>query len=233
MAAAGHLSAPVAAPRGAGVVAEDVGKRFGARVVALEAVSFVVAPGELVLVAGPSGAGKSTLLNLLAGFDRPDSGRIAVAGQPLAQLRDPARFRREVLGFVFQLHHLLAGLTAEENVEIPLIPVVRRRPERLARARAALADVGLEQRRTHRPGELSGGERQRVALARALVTRPRLLLADEPTAALDSASGVQVLALLATLCRRDGTTVVLVSHDPQAPRLADRVLHLRDGHLVS
>jgi putative ABC transport system ATP-binding protein len=232
MAAAGHLSTqrPV---RGADIVAESVGKRFGERVTALERVSFEIAPGELILVSGPSGAGKSTLLNLLAGFDRPDSGRIDVAGQPLARLRDPARFRREVLGFVFQLHHLLAGLTAEENVEIPLIPVERRRGDRLRRAREALADVGLDQRAAHLPGQLSGGERQRVALARALVTSPRLVLADEPTAALDTVAGEQVLALLAGLCRRDGTTVVLVSHDPEAARLADRVLRLRDGRLLS
>jgi putative ABC transport system ATP-binding protein len=182
-------------------------------------------------VCGPSGAGKSTLLNLLAGFDRPDTGQIIVAGRELAALRDPARFRREVVGFVFQLHHLVAGLTAEENVEIPLIPSERRRPERLARVRAALVDVGLADRGTHRPAQLSGGERQRVALARALVGRPQLLLADEPTAALDSGAGEQVLAQLADLCRRDGTTVVLVSHDPHAERLADRVIHLRDGRI--
>jgi putative ABC transport system ATP-binding protein len=196
-------------------------------------VSFDVAPGDLVLIGGPSGAGKSTLLKLLAGFDRPDQGTIAVAGQPLASLTDTARFRREVLGFVFQMHHLIAGLTAEENVEIPLIPRERRRAARVARARAALADVGLTEHATHRPAQLSGGERQRVALARALVGRPRLLLADEPTAALDSAAGEEVLAQLSSLCRREGVTVVLVSHDPGAPALADRTLHLRDGRLVS
>jgi ABC-type lipoprotein export system ATPase subunit len=232
VAAAGHLRPPRSAAHGAEIVADAVGKRFGERIVALHGVSFRVAPGELVLISGPSGAGKSTLLNLLAGFDRPDAGRIAIAGQPLHELRDAARFRREVLGFVFQLHHLIGGLTAEENVELPLIPSERRRSARLRRAHAALADVGLGERYTHRPGQLSGGERQRVALARALVGRPRLLLADEPTAALDSTSGEQVLGLLADLCRRDGTTVVLVSHDPEAERLADRVLRLRDGRLL-
>jgi ABC-type lipoprotein export system ATPase subunit len=232
VAAPGHLRLPRRAAPGADIVAEGVAKRFGERIVALDGVSFTVAPGELVLISGPSGAGKSTLLNLLAGFDRPDDGRITVAGQPLHELRDAARFRREVLGFVFQLHHLVGGLTAEENVELPLIPSERRRAARLERARAALADVGLGERYTHRPGQLSGGERQRVALARALVGRPRLLLADEPTAALDSASGEQVLGLLADLCRRDATTVVLVSHDPEAERLADRVLRLRDGRML-
>jgi ABC-type lipoprotein export system ATPase subunit len=233
MATAGHLTAAPSQRHGAEVVAEGVGRRFGERIVALADVGLRIMPGELVLISGPSGAGKSTLLNLLAGFDRPDSGRILVAGQPLEQLRDVARFRREVLGFVFQLHHLISGLSAEENVEIPLIPSERRRAARLARARAALADVGLAERSTHRPAQLSGGERQRAALARALVGRPRLLLADEPTAALDSAAGKEVLGLIADLSRRDGTTVVLVSHDPEAGRLADRVLRLRDGRLVS
>jgi ABC-type lipoprotein export system ATPase subunit len=233
VAAAGHLTAPPSRRRGAEIVAEAVTRRFGERIVALADVGFAVPPGELVLISGPSGAGKSTLLNLLAGFDRPDGGRIVVAGQPLERLRDVARFRREVLGFVFQLHHLVAGLSAEENVELPLIPTGLRRSARLVQVRAALADVGLAERATHRPAQLSGGERQRVALARALVGRPRLLLADEPTAALDSVAGAEVLRLLAELSRRDGATVVLVSHDPAAERLADRVLRLRDGRLVS
>ena len=185
------------AARGAEVAIDAVTKRYGALVTALHDVSLHLEPGELVLLTGPSGSGKSTLLNLIAGFDRPDAGRIVVGGEPVASLPDPARFRREVVGFVFQLHHLIPGLTAEENVEIPLIPTVRRRAERLARARAALHEVGLDERLAHLPAELSGGERQRVALARALVGRPRLLLADEPTGALDSEASTQVLELLA------------------------------------
>jgi putative ABC transport system ATP-binding protein len=216
---------------GAELVVEAVSKRYGDRVEALRDVTFRVAPGELALLTGPSGAGKSTLLNLIAGFDRPDGGRVLVDGEDVARLRDPARFRRDVVGVVFQLHHLIGGLTAEENVEVPLIPSGDRRARRLAKARAALAEVGLAGRRTHRPAELSGGERQRVAIARALVCAPRLLLADEPTGALDSAAGRQVMELLAGLPRRHGTTVVVVSHDPAAAELADRVLTLRDGRL--
>ncbi len=190
MAAAGHLSG------GVDVVVDAVSKRFGDRVQALSGVSLTLAPGEVVLLTGPSGSGKSTLLNLVAGFDSPDAGRISVGGTSVAELDDQAAFRRDVVGVVFQLHHLIAGLTAEENVEVPLIPDVRRRAERLRRARAALEDVGLGERRTHLPAELSGGERQRVAIARAMVRRPPLLLADEPTGALDSAASEDVLNLL-------------------------------------
>ena len=220
------------AARGAEVAIDAVTKRYGALVTALHDVSLHLEPGELVLLTGPSGSGKSTLLNLIAGFDRPDAGRIVVGGEPVASLRDPARFRREVVGFVFQLHHLIPGLTAEENVEIPLIPTVRRRAERLARARAALHEVALDERLAHLPAELSGGERQRVALARALVGRPRLLLADEPTGALDSEASTQVLELLAARSREHGTTVLLVSHEPDAARHADRVVRIRDGRIT-
>jgi putative ABC transport system ATP-binding protein len=213
------------------VVVEGVGKSFGDRIRALDDVSLTLAPGEFVLLTGPSGSGKSTLLNLVAGFDRPDAGTIVVGGLSVADLDDAARFRRDVIGVVFQLHHLIPGLTAEENVEVPLIPDVRRRSERLRRARAALADVGLEERRTHLPAQLSGGERQRVAIARAMVRRPRLLLADEPTGALDSAASDEVLELLAGLSARHGTTVLLVSHEPEAERHVGRVLRMRDGRL--
>ena len=218
---------------GASLVVERVSKRFGARVFALEDVSFALAPGELVLLSGPSGSGKSTLLNLIAGLDRPDAGRILVDGAPVAELRDPARYRRETIGFVFQLHHLILGLTAEENVEVALIPARLPRAERLARARAGLADVGLAERATHLPAQLSGGERQRVALARALANRPRLLLADEPTGALDTAAGVQVLELLDRLRRARGTTVLLVSHQPEAAEHADRTIEIRDGRVLA
>ena len=146
---------------------------------------------------------------------------------------DPASFRRDVVGVVFQLHHLIPGLTAEENVEVPLIPDVRPRSERLARARAALADVGLEERRTHLPAELSGGERQRVAIARAMVRRPPVLLADEPTGALDSVASEGVLVLLRDLAARHGTTILLVSHEPDAERHVDRVVRMRDGRIVA
>jgi putative ABC transport system ATP-binding protein len=218
---------------GAELVVESVSKRYGERVTALADVSLRVRPGELALLTGRSGAGKSTLLNLIAGFDRPDGGRIVVDGQSVAAIKDPARFRREVVGFVFQLHHLIGGLTAEENVEVPLIPGGARRSRRLELVRARLAEVGLEQRAGHRPAELSGGERQRVAIARALVNEPRLLLADEPTGALDSESGREVMALLAKLSRRHGVTVLLVSHEPDAAEYADRVVELRDGRVAA
>jgi putative ABC transport system ATP-binding protein len=217
---------------GAELVVESVSKRFGGRVTALADVSLRVQPGELVLLTGRSGAGKSTLLNLIAGFDRPDAGRIVVDGEDVATLKDPARFRRDVVGFVFQLHHLIGGLTAEENVEVPLLPGAGRRARRLEIVRACLAEVGLEERSTHRPGELSGGERQRVAIARALVREPRLVLADEPTGALDSESGQEVMALLAKLARRHHTTVLLVSHEPDAIEYADRGVELRDGRIA-
>lgn len=229
MAAARHLTP---GPPGAEVLLEGVTKRYSERIAALRGVSLHLRSGELALLTGRSGAGKSTLLKLIAGFDHPDSGRILVDGQAVPELRDPARYRREVVGFVFQLHHLIEGLTAEENVEVPLIPRGGHRAERLARARAMLEEVGLAERRDHRPAQLSGGERQRVALARALVCGPRLLLADEPTGALDSASAQEVMELLAQLSRRHGVTVLLVSHEPEAWRHADRVLELRDGELT-
>jgi putative ABC transport system ATP-binding protein len=218
--------------RGAAVLVEGVVKRFGEHVTALRGLDLAVGPGELLLLQGPSGAGKSTLLNLVAGFDRPDEGRIVVAGRDLAELDDPARFRREVVGVVFQLHHLIAGLTAEENVELPLIPGGGTRRARLDRARAALAEVGLEHRRTHLPSRMSGGERQRVALARALVGNPRLLLADEPTGALDSEASREVMALLTARSREHGTTVLLVSHEPAAAAYADRVERIADGRIA-
>ncbi|HEU4974918.1 MAG TPA: ABC transporter ATP-binding protein, partial [Baekduia sp.] len=217
---------------GAEVVVAGVRRAFGPLVPALRDVDLTVAPGEVVLLSGPSGAGKSTLLNLVAGLDRPDAGEVRVDGAVVAALRDPARYRREVVGVVFQLHHLLGELTAQENVELPLLPAGLRRAERRARARAALVEVGLEGRLGHRPGQLSGGERQLVAVARAIVGRPRLLLADEPTGALDSAAGARVLDLVAGLADRRGMTVLLVSHDPGAARWADRVVTLRDGQVT-
>ncbi|MSW85039.1 MAG: ATP-binding cassette domain-containing protein [Actinobacteria bacterium] len=218
---------------GAPVAVRGVTKRFGEQVVAVRGVSLDLAAGEFVLLTGPSGSGKSTLLNLIAGFDRADEGSVTVDGVELGALKDLAAFRREVLGFVFQLHHLIEGLSLAENVEVALLPDVRDRAQRRERVARALADVGLEQRAGHLPGELSGGERQRGALARALVGRPRLILADEPTGALDSVSGEQVMELLHGISRREGTTVLLVSHDQQSARWADRALAMRDGQLVS
>jgi len=209
---------------------EHVSRVFG-DLRAIDDVSFKVDPGEFLLITGRSGAGKSTLLNLIAAFDRPDAGRVVVDGTPVEAIDDVARFRREVVGFVFQLHHLMAALTAQENVEIPLYPLDLPKRERRARARVALAEVGLERRATHRPSQLSGGERQRVAVARALVNHPRLLLADEPTAALDEQTGREILELLERLRREHGMTIVLVSYDPAAHEFADRCLWLQNGSL--
>ena len=218
--------------RGAAIRVEHVSKSYGPLVPALRDVSFEITPGEFVLLTGASGSGKSTVLNLVAGLVEPDAGSVFVGGHLVSAIPDPARFRREVIGFVFQLHHLLLELSALENVEIPLIPTGLGRRERLTRARAALDDVGLADRAGHRPSQLSGGERQRVAIARAIVGRPRLLLADEPTGALDSVSGTHVLDLLAKLRREHGMTVLMVSYDPEATRHADRVLRLRDGAIL-
>ena len=218
--------------RGARVAVEHVSRTYAGGVRALSDVSFCVAPGELVLVTGRSGAGKSTLLNLLAALDRPDAGRILVDGGSLADLRDRARYRREVVGYVFQLHHLLGDLTARENVEVPLMPLALHARERARRAQEAMRVVGVEHRGHHRPAQLSGGERQRVAVARALVNRPALLLADEPTASLDEDSAAQPLALLADQRGAERMTIVLVSHDPLAAARASRVLRVHDGRLV-
>ncbi|HYF27891.1 MAG TPA: ABC transporter ATP-binding protein [Baekduia sp.] len=227
-----HSGAPPAAA-GAAVAAEHVVKRFGELVVAVRDVSFGIDPGGFVLLTGPSGSGKSTLLNLVAGFDVPDAGRVTIDGRPVTDQPDAARFRREVLGFVFQDHHLISGLTALENVEIALLPGGGSRTARRAAARASLEEVGLGARAAHRPAQLSGGERQRVAVARALVNRPRLLLADEPTGALDTAAGLEILALFRALRDRHGMTVLLVSHEQEAAQVADTTLRLRDGRLAA
>jgi ABC-type lipoprotein export system ATPase subunit len=216
---------------GAELAVEHVSRTYPGGIRALEDVSFRVAPGEIALLTGRSGAGKSTLLNLVALLDRPDSGEILVDGLSLAELPDPARYRREVVGFVFQLHHLIEALTAQENVEIPLHPTALPAADRHRRAREALAEVGMGERAAHPPSQLSGGERQRVAVARALVNGPRLLLADEPTASLDEQSARELLELLGELAATRGCTILLVSHDPMAPSRAARILRLHDGRL--
>jgi putative ABC transport system ATP-binding protein len=215
---------------GAGVVVDRVRKSFeGGRVRALESVSLRVEPGELVALTGPSGCGKSTLLNLVGALDRPDSGSILVDGQPLEGLSDPAEYRAATVGFVFQFHNLIPTLTAVENVQVPMFGRGRPRRERERRARELLDEVGLAERVDASPATLSGGERQRVALARALANEPRLLLADEPTGALDSETGLQVVELIQRVRERRGMTVLLVTNDGELAGLADRTLRLRDG----
>jgi len=214
---------------GAAIVVDGVQKSFeDGRVRALRGVSFRVDPGELVALVGASGSGKSTILNLLGALDTPDDGSVRVDGRSLAELRSASAYRADVVGFVFQSHNLLPTLTAAENVQIAMFGH-RPRAEREARARELLAEVGLAQRADALPGVLSGGERQRVALARALANEPRLLLADEPTGALDSETGAQVLELVDEVRRTHGTTIVLVTNDDDVAAHADRVLRLRDG----
>jgi len=207
-------------------------RRGGEDVVALGGVDLAVEPGELVALVGPSGSGKSTLLQIAGGLDLPDTGRVVVDGRDLAELSvaERARARRRQIGFVFQFFHLLPTLSVAENVELPLL--LDRRRNRGARVRGLLERVGIDHRAGHLPAELSGGEMQRAAIARALVGEPELLLADEPTGNLDSATGADVLELLAGVVDEAGTTLVMVTHDEAAAARADRVLHLRDGRLV-
>ncbi len=217
---------------GARVIAEHVTRAYGASVV-LDDVSFVVEPGELIALTGASGSGKTTLLQLLGSLDRPTSGSIIVGDTAVHRLSRPARFRRETVGFVFQLHHLLPTLTVSQNVQLPLVAAGVRRRERSRRALELLGEVGLADRDRALPGDLSGGERQRVAIARALAGEPQLLLADEPTGALDSVASERVWRLLVAARERHGTTVIVASHDSMLAEHADRGLSLVDGRLVS
>jgi ABC-type lipoprotein export system ATPase subunit len=215
--------------RGASIDVEGVRKSFeGGSVQALRDVSFRVEPGELVALTGASGSGKSTLLNLIGALDRPDTGSIAIDGQRLEALDSPSDYRARTIGFVFQSHNLIPTLTASENVQMAMFGQ-RPRREREARARELLREVGLERRADARPSVLSGGERQRVAIARALANEPRVLLADEPTGALDSETGAQVLALLDQLRAQYGMTILLVTNDDVVAAHAERTLRLRDG----
>jgi putative ABC transport system ATP-binding protein len=216
---------------------ENVSKVYrvgGGDVHALREVSFSVGRGEMVAIMGTSGSGKSTALNILGALDRPTSGRYVLDGEPVEGRSEAelARLRNEKLGFVFQQFHLLPRHTALRNVELPLVYAEVPPRERRRRALAALERVGLADRAEHLPGQLSGGQQQRVAIARALVNGPKVLLADEPTGALDSATTAQIMALLVEL-HRGGVTVVLVTHDPVVGGYADRVLRFADGRVVA
>jgi putative ABC transport system ATP-binding protein len=201
---------------------------------ALDGLTLEVPAGGFTAVVGRSGSGKSTLLNLAAGIEVPSAGEVFVQGQPLSRLSDDAltRLRREHVGVVFQFFHLLPTLDVRENVALPLLLEGAREREALARADALLAEVGLTARAGARPHTLSGGEMQRAAVARALVHAPALVLADEPTGNLDSRSAVQVVELLASLVRRHGATLVMVTHSREAAAAADRVVTLSDGRVV-
>ncbi|MGW0610463.1 ABC transporter ATP-binding protein [Streptomyces sp. NPDC002788] len=209
---------------------DSVTRRYGP-VTALDGVCLAFPAGTFTAVMGPSGSGKSTLLQCAAGLDRATSGSVTVGGTELTGLseRRLTLLRRERVGFVFQAFNLLPSLTAEQNVALPLRLSGRRVPK--ARVRQALRQVGLAERARHRPGQLSGGQQQRVALARALITRPDVLFGDEPTGALDTRTGREVLGLLRGMVDREGQTVVMVTHDPVAASYADRVVFLVDGRV--
>ena len=204
----------------------------GRELVILHPLSLSIPRGQFVAIMGPSGSGKSTLLGLMAGLDAPSGGRIHIAGQAITGMNEDAlaRFRGRHIGFVFQSFQLIPALTAQENVQVPL--EIRREPGAAARARELLAEVGLSERAQHYPAQLSGGEQQRVAIARAFACRPPVLLADEPTGNLDSQTGAQIIALLQRLHRDEGATLVLVTHDPEIARAAERTIQLRDGRVV-
>ncbi len=201
---------------------------------ALRDVSLAVASGEFVAITGPSGSGKSTLMNILGCLDRPTSGSYAIDGVDVSRLADDtmADVRNRKLGFVFQKFHLLPRLSAQENVELPLVYAGVAPRERKQRATAALCQVGLEARRTHLPNQLSGGQQQRVAIARAIVARPALLLADEPTGNLDSHTSTEVMRLLQELWE-GGMTVLLVTHEPDVAAFARRTILVRDGEIAA
>ncbi|WP_413105805.1 ABC transporter ATP-binding protein [Streptomyces sp. Inha503] len=212
----------------------SVSRRYGSgdgAVTALDDVSLTFPRGSFTAVMGPSGSGKSTLLQCAAGLDRPTSGSVTMAGTELTKLSETrlTLLRRERVGFVFQAFNLLPSLTAEQNVTLPL-RLAGHRPAK-ARVREVLQRVGLGERARHRPAELSGGQQQRVALARALITRPDVLFGDEPTGALDSRTGREVLRLLRDMVDGEGQTIVMVTHDPVAASRADRVLFLVDGRV--
>jgi putative ABC transport system ATP-binding protein len=217
------------------VQAHDVTRRYGegdTAVDALRGVSLTVRPGELVAVMGPSGSGKSTLMHILAALDKPTSGRVEIAGEDVGALSDSevTLLRRRHIGFVFQFYNLLPMLTAEENVLLPL-SIAGTKPDHQF-FEGLLDRVGLDERRSHRPSELSGGQQQRVAIARALVSRPTIVLADEPTGNLDSTTGAEILELLRAATEEYGQTTVMVTHDAHAAAIADRILFLADGLIV-
>jgi putative ABC transport system ATP-binding protein len=225
----------VAVPVYAAVDARALERRYGegeTAVDALRGVDLAVRSGELVAVMGPSGSGKSTLMHILAGLDKPTAGTVMIAGTEITRLDDSqlTKLRRQHIGFVFQFFNLLPMLTAEENIVLPLT-IAGEKPDPEWRE-DLLKTVGLDDRRSHRPAELSGGQQQRVAVARALISRPTVVFADEPTGNLDSKTGSEILELLRHSVEELGQTTVMVTHDPRAAAIADRVLFLADGLIV-
>ncbi len=213
--------------------AEGLSKSY-ANVPILDGLSLSVARGERVALMGPSGSGKTSFLNLAGGIDTPDSGSLRFDGRELSEMSsgERAALRRTAVGTVFQFFHLLPTMTASENVEVPLRLLGVARAERRHRVRELLEETGVTHRADALPSEMSGGEMQRVALARALAPAPRLLLADEPTGNLDSVTGERILDLIESVCRRHGTALLMVTHNPDATRICHRVLHMLDGRIT-
>jgi ABC-type lipoprotein export system ATPase subunit len=212
----------------------DVHRDFdGGHVLALRGVSLTIRKGEFVAIIGSSGSGKSTLLNLLGALDEADKGEILFQGESVTKLADPAAFRSQNIGFIFQSFHLLPTLTTLENVQVPMFEKGWPKGERQRKARELLEAVGMDHRLDHLPGKLSGGERQRVAIARSLANDPHILLADEPTGNLDSRNSFHIMELLKSLHIDKGMTLILVTHDMHVARAADRIITMRDGQVVA
>ncbi len=201
-------------------------------VIALNNINLSIEKGSFVSIIGPSGSGKSTLLNMLGALDSPDSGHVIIDGVDLATQKDLSDFRRHEIGFIFQLHNLLPNLNVQENVEIPLMDAKMSEKDKHRRALLFIEAVGLLDKKKQKPSKLSGGERQRVAIARALVNFPSIILADEPTGALDTKNGQKVLDVLRFVHESIGATLIIVTHDIDVARLADRTIEIRDGQII-
>lgn len=226
MSEASEVNAPLIAVRNAIKVYRD------GLVRALDNVSLTIEAGEFLAIMGPSGCGKSTLLNMLGALDLPTEGEVLFRGQSLSKMSSLDQLRAREIGFVFQSFYLLPNLTAEENVQLPMFESDLTPSERVTKARELLAQVGLADRFGHLPEQLSNGQKQRVAIARALANGPAVVLADEPTGALDSKSGAEVMELLVALNSANGTTLVVVTHDPNVASRAGKIIHMRDGRMA-
>lgn len=210
--------------------------RLGEVVVhALRGVGMELKKGEFVVVAGPSGSGKTTLLNLIGALDKPTRGKVYIGGKDLTAMneRELTRLRRNKIGFVFQFYNLIPVLTAFENIELPMIVAGVPKKKMQERTQELLEIIGLIERANHRPDELSGGEQQRIAIARALANQPSIVLADEPTGDLDTATGSEVMKVLREMSKREKVTAIIVTHDPVIAEMADRILEMRDGKILS